>query len=149
MHQAIDVEVVKEPLDVEQEESCNMTRLYAGLDSVHHAQNGVRGSVVVVGPKLARGEEVEPHCIKQNPLCDNLLKELSTALQERNRLVCLSDAVVWLPWFQDWNNSGATPGVVTPEDSGIKEGGEVGGGRRVAPFEEFVCYSSGARSRLI
>ena len=36
-----------------------MSRLNTGLDSVHHAQDRICGSVIVLGAKLMQGKEVE------------------------------------------------------------------------------------------
>ena len=94
VNQAIDMEVVKEALNVEEEEPRNMSRLNARLDSVCHAQDCVGGRVIVPRPKLPGGEKVKTCHVKEDPLCDDLLKELATALQEGYRLVCLGKAVV-------------------------------------------------------
>jgi len=71
MDQAVDVEVVKEPLDVKQEEGSDSSAFDAGLDSVGHAKDGVRRRVIVPGSELTRGEKVETGSIEENPFGDD------------------------------------------------------------------------------
>ena len=89
---------------------------------------------------------MEPRCVKQDLLCDDLLKELATALQEGDWPVCLGNAVVWFARFQDRDDNRTSPGVVAPEDSGVEQRGQAGGRGRMTPLEEFIGNLSGAWS---
>ena len=53
------MKVIKEPLYVKQEEASDMTSLEARLDSVDHAEDSVRGCMVVLGSELSRREEIK------------------------------------------------------------------------------------------
>ena len=64
MDQAVDMEVVEKPLDVEEQEACDVAGLETCLYRMDHTQDGVRGGVVVSGSKLPCGEEVESSRVK-------------------------------------------------------------------------------------
>ena len=59
MDQAVDMEVVEEPLNVKEKEACHMPRLDTCLDRVHHAQDRVGSSMVIPRPELPWGKELE------------------------------------------------------------------------------------------
>jgi len=149
MNKAVDVEVVEESLDVKEEEACNLPTLDAHLDRMGHAQDSIGGSMVVAGPKLVRGEEVEPRGVQQDAFRHDTLKELATALQEGYRPVRLRDPVIYFTRLRDGDNGSAAPWVVAPCDSSIKQGGETRWVGRMTPFEEFVSDARGARGRLV
>ena len=59
VHKVINVKVVKEALDVKEEECCDSTTLDTGLNCMCHAENHISSSVIVTGAKLFGREEVE------------------------------------------------------------------------------------------
>ena len=80
MDQAADVEVVEEPLDVKKEESSNVTAFDTSLDCVDHAQDHVTCCMIIAGPKLSEGEQLEACSIEQDAFRDDSLQEFTTAL---------------------------------------------------------------------
>ena len=52
MDQSVNMKVIKEPLDVKQEEAGDMSCFDAGLDCVGHAKDHISGCVIVPGAKL-------------------------------------------------------------------------------------------------
>jgi len=121
VHKAINVKVVKEALDVEEEECCNSTTLDTGLNCMCHAENCISSGVIVVGAKLFGWEEVETRSIEQNLFGNDLFQEFATALKERDWPVSLHHPVIYFTGLRDWNDSGAAPWVVSPVDSSVEQ----------------------------
>ena len=80
---------------------------------------------------------------------DDLLEELTTALQEGYQSVGLCNPVIYFTRFWDGDDGGASPRVVAPGYSSIKQRGKVGQSSRVTPFEEFVCNACGTQCQLV
>jgi len=64
--QMADMQVVEEALDVKKEEGSNSATLHAHLNCMHHAQYSIRSRVIVAGPKLLGGEELEARGIEED-----------------------------------------------------------------------------------
>ena len=66
--QVVDMQVVEETLDVKEEEGSDSACFDACLDCMDHAQYSIRCRMVVVGPKLTGGKELEARGIKEDAL---------------------------------------------------------------------------------
>jgi len=84
-----DVDVVKKPLNVEEENGCNVTALYSSLCIMSKAERRVNGAVVVTRSKLGWGKDVEGMCIRENALGDNLLEKFAAAFEQADQLIGL------------------------------------------------------------
>ena len=147
--QAADMQVIEETLDVKEEEGSDSATFNAGLDCMDHAQDSVRCHMVVAGPKLAGGKELEARGIEEDALRDNLLQEFTTALKEGNGVIRFRNLVIYFTRFQNGDHSCRMPRVMPKAYSSIENGGEARGGSRVAPFQEFVGDACGARSGFV
>ena len=143
------MEVVEEPLDVEEEESSDVATLDTGLDRMDHAQDGIRRCMIVTGPKLTGGEELEACSIQEDVLQDNSFQEFTTALKEGDGAVCFCNPVIYFTGFWNRDHSRQTPRVMPEAYSSVENGGETGGSSSVAPLQEFVSYSCGAGGRFV
>ena len=145
MGQMINMKVVKETLNVKKKEASDMACLYISLDGMHSAEDHISGHVVVVGPELPCREELEASGVQQNSLCNDFLEEFTTALQERDQVICLCNAIIRLPGFGDGDNYGTMPRVVALYDCSIKNGGKLTWRGGMAPFEKLVGDSYRSR----
>jgi len=67
-----------------------------------------------------------------------MLEELSTALQEGYRAIGLHNLVIYFTRFQNGDDGGAMPWVVTQCGGSVEQGCEVGGRSHMAPLEKFI-----------
>ncbi len=88
------VDVIKEPRDVEQEESTSMARVPHGLDTVNQGGDSIHGIVVGSGPELCHREEVVCRKVDIDPFGNNLFHQLAGALQQADGAVGLGLAVI-------------------------------------------------------
>jgi len=81
---------------------------------------------------------VELGHIKEDTFCNDLLQEFTTALEERDRAVCLCNPVIYFTRFQNGYDCGASPRVVPKGDCCVEESRETSRVCSMAPFQELV-----------
>jgi hypothetical protein len=98
---------------------------------------------------LVVGEEREEIDVQEKTFCNDLLKELTTALEEANGSIGLGEAVVGLLGLREDNHLGIVPGVMSKGEGCIEQIGETIWLAGEGPFEKLVCDTRPARSGLI
>ncbi len=86
---AWDIEVVKEALDVKEEDQHNIAHFDRGLGMVHKAQGSICGRVIISRPKLRGREDVIMVGVRKDAFGNDLLQEFATAFQEADGMVGL------------------------------------------------------------
>ena len=81
---------------------------------------------------------MELGCIKEDAFRDDLLQEFTTALKERDWVVCLRNPVIYFTGFRNGYDCGALPRVVPKGDCCVEESREMRGVCGMAPFQELV-----------
>ena len=135
MKEAGGMEIVKEALNVEEQDGGDMAKLDRGLSQVGQVCGPIDGGAVISAAKLEGREEGVSIDIGKETRSDNFLKQLPTGLQEGDRVIGLGLGVIGFPGLGDDDNDRLMPRVYADREAGGEEGGETGRRSGERPFE--------------